>query len=52
MSGLPALIWSVGYKQEVVPTYEQNLLDVVMKHERFHVFEYIVDEFSNIATNP
>jgi hypothetical protein len=27
-----------------IPAYEQNLLDALMKHERFDVFDYIVDE--------
>jgi hypothetical protein len=38
--------------RRVVPTYERNLLDALMKHERFDVFEYIMDEIWNIATNP
>jgi hypothetical protein len=41
----------IGY-YEAIPTYERNLLDALMKHVRFHVFEYIVDEIWNIATNP
>jgi hypothetical protein len=36
---------------EVIPTYERNLLDALMKPVRFDVFEYIVDEIWNIATN-
>jgi hypothetical protein len=32
--------------------YERNLLDALMKHEWFDVFDYIVDEIWNIATNP
>jgi hypothetical protein len=32
--------------------YERNLLDALMKPVRFNVFEYIVDEILNIATNP
>jgi hypothetical protein len=44
------LAWRIGYS-EVVPTYEWNLLDALMKHELFDVFEYIVDEIWNIATN-
>jgi hypothetical protein len=35
-----------------IPSYEQHLLDALMKHERFDVFDYIVDEIWNIATNP
>jgi hypothetical protein len=35
-----------------IPAYEQNLLDALMKHEWFDVFDYIVDEIWNIATNP
>jgi hypothetical protein len=41
----------IGYS-EVVPTYERNLLDALMKNERFDVFEHIMDEIWNIATNP
>jgi hypothetical protein len=37
---------------EVIPTYERNLLDALMKTVCFDVFEYIVDEIWNIATNP
>jgi hypothetical protein len=32
--------------------YERNLLDALMKHEWFDVFDYIVDEIWNIAINP
>jgi hypothetical protein len=32
--------------------YARNLLDALMKLVHFDVFEYIVDEISNIATNP
>jgi hypothetical protein len=32
--------------------YERNLLDALMKFERFDVFDYIVDEIWNIAINP
>jgi hypothetical protein len=41
----------IGYS-EVIPAYERNLLDALMKPVRFDVFEYIVDEIWNIATNP
>jgi hypothetical protein len=41
----------IGYS-EVIPAYERNLLDALMKPVRFDVFEYIVDEVWNIATNP
>jgi hypothetical protein len=41
----------IGYS-EVIPTYERNLLDALMKSVRFDVFEYIMDEIWNIATNP
>jgi hypothetical protein len=41
----------IGYS-EVIPSYERNLLDALMKSMRFDVFEYIVDEIWNIATNP
>jgi hypothetical protein len=37
---------------EAIPTYERNLLDALMKPMRFNVFEYIMDEIWNIATNP
>jgi hypothetical protein len=29
---------------DAIPAYEQNLLDALVKHERFDVFDYIVDE--------
>jgi hypothetical protein len=35
-----------------IPAYEQNLLDGLKKHERFDVFDYIMDEIWNIAINP
>jgi hypothetical protein len=41
----------IGYS-DVIPTYERNLLDALMKPVCFDVFEYIVDEIWNIATNP
>jgi hypothetical protein len=41
----------IGYS-EVIPAYERNLLDALMKPVHFDVFEYIVDEIWNIATNP
>jgi hypothetical protein len=37
---------------EAIPVYERNLLDALMKPVRFDIFEYIVDEIWNIATNP
>jgi hypothetical protein len=37
---------------KAVPVYERNLLDPLMKHERFDVFDYIVDEIWNIAIKP
>jgi hypothetical protein len=37
---------------EVIPAYERNMLDALMKPMRLDVFEYIVDEIWNIATNP
>jgi hypothetical protein len=40
----------IGYS-EIIPDYERNLLDALMKLMRFDVFEYIVDEIWNIATN-
>jgi hypothetical protein len=41
----------IGYSK-VIPAYERNLLDALMKPMHFDVFEYIVDEIWNIATNP
>jgi hypothetical protein len=41
----------IGYS-EVIPGYERNLLDDLMKPVSFDVFEYIVDEIWNIVTNP
>jgi hypothetical protein len=41
----------IGYS-EAIPAYERNLLDALMEPMRFNVFEYIVDEIWNIATNP
>jgi hypothetical protein len=35
-----------------IPAHERNLLDTLMKHERFDVFDNIVDEIWNIAINP
>jgi hypothetical protein len=40
----------IGYL-EVIPTYERNLLDALMKPVHFDIFEYIMDEIWNIATN-
>jgi hypothetical protein len=37
---------------DAIPTYERNLLDALMKFERFDVFNYIIDEIWNIAINP
>jgi hypothetical protein len=41
----------IGYL-EAIPAYERNFLDVLMKPMHFDIFEYIVDEIWNIATNP
>jgi hypothetical protein len=41
----------IGYS-EVIPAYERNLLDALMKPVCFDVFKYIVDEIWNTATNP
>jgi hypothetical protein len=41
----------IGYSEAIL-AYERNLLDALMKPMRFDVFEYIVDEIWNIATNP
>jgi hypothetical protein len=40
-----------GYSEAIL-AYERNLLDALMKPMRFNVFEYIVEEIWNIATNP
>jgi hypothetical protein len=40
----------IGYS-EAIPAYERNLLDALMKPVRFNIFEYIVDDIWNIATN-
>jgi hypothetical protein len=40
----------IGYS-EAISVYERNLLDALMKPVRFDVFEYIMDEIWNIATN-
>jgi hypothetical protein len=37
---------------DAILSYEQNLLDVLMKFERFNVFHYIIDDIWNIAINP
>jgi hypothetical protein len=37
---------------EAIPAYERNLLDALMKPVCFNIFEYILDEIWNIATNP
>jgi hypothetical protein len=36
---------------DTILAYEWNMLDALMKHERFDVFDYIVDEIWNIAIN-
>jgi hypothetical protein len=41
----------IGYS-DAIPAYERNLLDALMKPVHFDVFEYIVDEIWNKATNP
>jgi hypothetical protein len=41
----------IGYS-EAISAYERNLLDALMKPMRFDIFDYIVDEIWNIATNP
>jgi hypothetical protein len=41
----------IGYS-EVIPAYERNLLDALMKLVHFDIFECIMDEIWNIATNP
>jgi hypothetical protein len=41
----------IGYSEAIL-AYERNLLVALMKPVRFYVFEYIVDEIWNIATNP
>jgi hypothetical protein len=37
---------------DVIPVYERNLLDALMRNERFDVFDYIVDKIWNIVINP
>jgi hypothetical protein len=46
-----SLALRIGYS-EAIPAYDRNLLDALMKPVLFDVFEYIVDEIWNIATNP
>jgi hypothetical protein len=41
----------IGYSKDI-PAYERNLLDALMRSICFDVFEYIMDEMWNIATNP
>jgi hypothetical protein len=41
----------IGYSEAIL-AYERNLLDALMKPMRFDVFDYIMDEIWNIATNP
>jgi hypothetical protein len=41
----------IGYSEAIL-AFERSLLDALMKHERFEVFDYIMDEIWNIATNP
>jgi hypothetical protein len=41
----------IGYSEAIL-AYDRNLLDALMKSVRFDIFEYIVDEIWNIATNP
>jgi hypothetical protein len=41
----------IGYSKAIL-AYERNLLDALMKNVQFDVFEYIIDEIWNIATNP
>jgi hypothetical protein len=41
----------IGYS-DIIPAYERNLLDALMKPVHFDIFEYIMDEIWNIATNP
>jgi hypothetical protein len=33
----------IGYSK-AIPAYERNLLDALMKHEQFDMFEYNVNE--------
>jgi hypothetical protein len=41
----------IGYSK-AIPAYERKLLNALMKPVHFDVFDYIVDEIWNIATNP
>jgi hypothetical protein len=45
------LVLRIG-DSDAIPAYEQNLLDALMKYERFDVFDYIIDEIWNIPINP
>jgi hypothetical protein len=45
------LVPRIGYLEAIL-AYEKNFLDALMKPVLFDVFEYIVDEIWNIATNP
>jgi hypothetical protein len=45
------LVPMIDYSEDI-PVYERNLLDDLMKPMRFDIFEYIMDEIWNIATNP
>jgi hypothetical protein len=45
------LVPRIGYSEAIL-TYERKLLDAIMKPTCFDVFEYIMDEIRNIATNP
>jgi hypothetical protein len=40
----------IGHSEAIL-AYEWNLLEVFMKHEWFDVFNYVVDEIWNNATN-
>ena len=46
-----ALAPRIGYS-EVIPAYERNLLDALIKSACFDIFKYIMDEIWNIATKP
>jgi hypothetical protein len=45
------LVLRIG-DSNAIPTYEWNLLDVIMKNENFDVFNNIMDEIWNIAIKP
>jgi hypothetical protein len=35
-----------------IPSYERNLIDAIKKQELFNMFDYILQEISNVAVTP